>query len=842
MRGKLRDTRLGRNSAAGLGALLACSTSLLLITADAHAQESFPLPRNNYGSVGLIDMPSARMAPDGELDVGAFFTQNIQRYNLGFQALPWLEVDFRYSGLQRLHAGYPVYFDRSFAAKVRLFDEGDVMPAVALGINDLVGTGIYGGEYVVASKRVGNVDATLGMGWGRMGATSLLRNPLSLFSSSFGRDRPPPFTDQNAGATNFSTLFHGHDVGLFGGLAWNTPIDGLSLVGEYSSDAYTLEADNHTFRPHDQINLGVSYQLADTINTGVSWLYGRAVGGSVSFQLDPVHDPYPQRIGPEAPEPAIRTPEEQRAALNNLTRLHDIRSGAALRARAYLNNAQLADRLWQVAGLSDVSVRGHALVLTVTQGEPAKVCGSVARYIGGYDTAITNISVTRGHASARCPVTPGLILVDRPAARLPVPSVPLDLLQTPLLTIDAEGRTPASDAAAIARIRAAGKGQNIFILAVDLGRADASIYYANNQYFHEADAIDRLTKILMRDAPAEIEKFRLISVLDGHPVREFDILRAPTERSVNQTGDIDLGTNMTALPAPMRNPALAAVNGKIYPDFSWSIFPQFRQQLFDPVNPFGVQFLAGVGATVEFLPGLYITGEAEASLYDDFNTNRPPSSDLPHVRTDFLQYFTKGKNGIGNLNAEYDFRISPTVFAALRAGYLESMYAGGGGEVLWRPEGQRWALGADLYEVQKRNFDRLFGLQDYHVLTGHVSLYYASPWYDLNFIVRSGQYLAGDRGMTFELTRRFDTGVEIGAFFSTTNVSAQQFGEGSFDKGIIIRIPLSWVMPVQTQGQLNLDLRPVQRDGGQSLYGDARLYDATKRVYEGDLARPVSSW
>ena len=115
-------------------------------------------------------------------------------------------------------------------------------------------------------------------------------------------------------------------------------------------------------------------------------------------------------------------------------------------------------------------------------------------------------------------------------------------------------------------------------------------------------------------------------------------------------------------------------------------------------------------------------------------------------------------------------------------GYLESMYAGFGGEVLWRPENQRWAIDADLFEVKERNFDRLFGLQSYHVLTGHISVFYESPWYNFIFGVHAGQYLAVDRGVTFDITRRFATGVEVGAFFTKTNVSANQFGEGSFDK------------------------------------------------------------
>jgi hypothetical protein len=169
------------------------------------------------------------------------------------------------------------------------------------------------------------------------------------------------------------------------------------------------------------------------------------------------------------------------------------------------------------------------------------------------------------------------------------------------------------------------------------------------------------------------------------------------------------------------------------------------------------------------------------------------------------------------------------------------MFAGVGGEVLWRPEGQRWAVGGDLYEVQQRDFDRLFGLQSYRALTGHVALYYASPWYGFNFVVRAGQYLAKDRGLTFEISRRFSTGVEIGAFVTKTNVSSAQFGEGSFDKGIMLRIPIGWVAPIDTQTELGTVLRPVQRDGGQRLAGDAILYDETRRTSEAEIVNVLGT-
>ena len=70
-----------------------------------------------------------------------------------------------------------------------------------------------------------------------------------------------------------------------------------------------------------------------------------------------------------------------------------------------------------------------------------------------------------------------------------------------------------------------------------------------------------------------------------------------------------------------------------------------------------------------------------------------------------MKYFVAGKTGIGHLESDYRFRLTPTVYVSARAGYLESMFGGAGGEILWRPEGARWALGADLYQVWQRDFD-----------------------------------------------------------------------------------------------------------------------------------------
>ena len=71
----------------------------------------------------------------------------------------------------------------------------------------------------------------------------------------------------------------------------------------------------------------------------------------------------------------------------------------------------------------------------------------------------------------------------------------------------------------------------------------------------------------------------------------------------------------------------------------------------------------------------------------------------------------------------------------------------------------------------------------------------------------------------------------MGGFFSLTNVSSQDFGEGSFDKGIRFSIPVNWFLGKPTQRSVGLGIRPVQRDGGQRLNAPGRLYGQVRAAH-----------
>jgi len=68
----------------------------------------------------------------------------------------------------------------------------------------------------------------------------------------------------------------------------------------------------------------------------------------------------------------------------------------------------------------------------------------------------------------------------------------------------------------------------------------------------------------------------------------------------------------------------------------------------------------------------------------------------------------------------------------------------------------------------------------------------------------------------------------LGAYATLTNVSSEEYGEGSFTKGIYVTIPfdLMLIHPTTTKGTIGWV--PLTRDGGQMLNRKNSLYGATE--------------
>ena len=104
---------------------------------------------------------------------------------------PWFEAGYRYTEIKTERYGPVAYSgnqtakDKGFDIKVRVLEESFFLPNVAIGIRDMAGTGRFGAEYIVGSKRFGFLDVSMGIGWGGLAADSNIRNPLALLDERF---------------------------------------------------------------------------------------------------------------------------------------------------------------------------------------------------------------------------------------------------------------------------------------------------------------------------------------------------------------------------------------------------------------------------------------------------------------------------------------------------------------------------------------------------------------------------------------------------------------------------------------------------------------------------------
>ena len=146
----------------------------------------------SWGGTGLIETRDARFRPDGAIEVAASIRRQRRNYTINVQALAWLETTFRFTERLNATTGRGITTDRAFDLKLRLVEEDDWRPALAVGLQDLLGTGLYAGEYVVASKRWYDLDISLGLGWGRLGTGRDVRNPLCAAADGASAKCKPP--------------------------------------------------------------------------------------------------------------------------------------------------------------------------------------------------------------------------------------------------------------------------------------------------------------------------------------------------------------------------------------------------------------------------------------------------------------------------------------------------------------------------------------------------------------------------------------------------------------------------------------------------------------------------
>ncbi len=356
--------------------------------------------------------------------------------------------------------------------------------------------------------------------------------------------------------------------------------------------------------------------------------------------------------------------------------------------------------------------------------------------------------------------------------------------------------------------------------------SELMVYGEQTRYLFSPKAVGRASRILDNNANDEIQWFTLVNKRYDMPVEETSVPRQTFRNVVNNQQDlVDLHRTTEVNRA---NPHIETTLYQHKPDpLTYGFGLGYQQSLGGPDGFLLYQLNAYAEGQYRFTPNTWVSGGVSLNLfnnYDNFKYDAP--SNLPRVRTDVRQYVTTSDITMPSLQLNHAKQLDQDLYGMVYAGYLESMYAGFGSELLYRPMGERWAVGADLNYVRQRDFNQGFGLRDYRTVTGNITSYTKMP-FDIDAAISVGRYLARDWGTTIDLSREFRNGVRFGGWVTRTTASSEEYGEGSFDKGIYISIPFDEMMSMSTMSRANLTWAPLTRDGGARLNRQYSLYNMT---------------
>lgn len=176
--------------------------------------------------------------------------------------------------------------------------------------------------------------------------------------------------------------------------------------------------------------------------------------------------------------------------------------------------------------------------------------------------------------------------------------------------------------------------------------------------------------------------------------------------------------------------------------------------------------------------------------------------------------------------------LGDDVHMASSIGYLEEMYAGVTGEVLYRPFGQNWTLGAEADLAFKRDPYSVLALlpNGDHILSGFLNAYYEIPDTGATFKASVGRYLAGDVGGGLALSNEFENGVTMKADITATNQSDPDIygGKTNIYTGIHLSLPLGSLPVIPDGSRMITNAAPFGRDSGQRLDNPTSLYEMTE--------------
>jgi hypothetical protein len=754
----------------------------------------------SFGGAGLIEMHNARFSPDGELLVGGGLNSSSKDLYATWQATPWLETTLRYSDLKGSDNGV----DKGLDVKIRLLDESQYRPSIAIGFQDMLGDGQFSGEYIVTNKVFYDFDITLGVGFGNLASRAKISNIFRIFGDNFNTRS---FNNPNSEKIRFGNYFSGQKMGFYGGVEYKTPINGLTAKIEYSTvDKSTLEIFKN-YKSKTAFNFGGNYKINDWLEIGASILHGNEFSLQLNFKQN-LHKPKRLHFAPGPKIDEIRTRPD-----NDF--IKDENDYQTIEKTDIIFN-----RLKQMGyNISSLNLSGQSnIYIKIDANELENQDQELL--LGAVLTDFDEVTIEFIGNDKKT------LFVHKESEEGSAALTKFENSSYFIREKNFNETSPENKAKLTNNIFNKLSEKELNPSIVDIRENEIFIEKTVGPYNDIPQNIGRVARILTNEAPNSVERFTIISKERGLRISEVSVLRQEFEKNAdyNSSPEELLATAKIQEPSTILDDEYDLED---FPNFNYGIFPEVISHFGSVKNDhfkgdFNVILFANANVTDDIQ--IYFEGKKRIiGKLDEIEGST--NAIIPHVRSDIGLYSSEGATSINRLTAEYIKNPFDDFYTRFTAGYLESMYSGFSGEILYRPYGGSLSFGLDLNYVKQRDYDQLFGLQNYKTVTGHATLYHVNSRYDITSKISYGRYLAKDWGTTIDISRQFNNGIRIGAKATFTNISESDFGSGSFDKGIYMTIPFDFFWFKQSREKVRFDFRRLGKDGGQKLDLNTDLFD-----------------
>jgi hypothetical protein len=359
-----------------------------------------------------------------------------------------------------------------------------------------------------------------------------------------------------------------------------------------------------------------------------------------------------------------------------------------------------------------------------------------------------------------------------------------------------------------------------------------TVYGQQISYRDDAEAIERMGRIMAFELPDSVKTYQIVNTAGAIPMVET-VVDAESFKKQARYQTLEPKLSSAYQRQDVSEQSVDNYDPLNTTGFFSGIEAFWIQTFGNPEDFYLYQAGVLINGGYSFDGKSSIAGTIKANLFENFEKFNFKSdvgiSSLPRVRTNAREYVSNREITMENLFLHWNDRIASNLYAQVYGGYLESMFGGVGAELLYRPVDSNLSFGFDINYVQQRSYENDFDFFDYKVLTGHANIYWQPsflPKTQITFNI--GQYLAKDKGVTVDFAKRFESGIVVGAYAAFTNVSSEEYGEGSFTKGFYLSIPFDLFSLKPSRGQSRLPWIPIARDGGQALVRPISLYNTTE--------------